>query len=124
MVSRRPSKRVVTGLRAGTLSTRLSLQRKTGKDALGQPTNTWTEYAQVWGAVLQLKGVEKVTGGTSVDVASGSIRIRYRTDVTNGDRVVALSADGQIFNINSVMPNAASREYTDLVVTENANQGG
>lgn len=124
MVSRRPSKRVVTGLRAGTLNTRLSLQRKTGKDELGQPTNTWTEYAQVWGSVLQLKGVEKVAGGTSVDTASGSIRIRYRTDVTNGDRVVALSADGQIFNINSVMPNAASREYTDLVVTENANQGG
>lgn len=123
MASRRPSTRIVTGLRAGTLNTRLSLQRKSGKDELGQPLNTWTEYAQVWGAVLQLKGVEKVTGGTSVDTASGSIRIRYRTDVTNGDRVVALSADGQIFNINSVMPNAASREYTDLVVTENANNG-
>jgi SPP1 family predicted phage head-tail adaptor len=124
MASRRPSARVVTGLRAGTLNTRLSLQRKAGRDALGQPLNNWTEYGQVWGAVVQIRGVEKVTGGTSVDSASASIRIRYRTDVTNGDRVVALGADNQIFNINSVMPNAASREYTDLVCTENANQGG
>lgn len=124
MASRRPSNRVVTGLRAGTLNTFLSLQRKSGKDALGQPLNTWTEYAQVWGAVLQIRGMERVQGGTSVDTASGSIRIRYRSDVNNGDRVVALSADGQIFNINSVMPNAATREFTDLVVTENANQGG
>jgi SPP1 family predicted phage head-tail adaptor len=78
----------------------------------------------VWGSVVQLKGVEKVKGGTSIDIGSASIRIRYRTDVTNGDRVVALSADGQVFNVNSVLPNAASREYTDLVCTENANQGG
>lgn len=124
MASRRPSTRVVTGLRAGTLNTYLSLQRKTGRDALGQPTNTWTEYAQVWGAIVQIRGVEKVTGGTSVDSASASIRIRYRTDVTNADRAVALNADGQIFNINSVMPNVASREYADLVCTQNANQGG
>lgn len=124
MVSRRPSKRVVTGVRAGLLNTRLSLQRKSGRDELGQPLNTWTEYAQVWGSVAQLHGIETVAGGTSIDSASASIRIRYRTDVTNGDRIVALSADGQIFNINSVMPNAATREYTDLVCTENANQGG
>jgi SPP1 family predicted phage head-tail adaptor len=111
-------------LAAGNLSVRVSLQRKaSGRDALGQPLNVWTEYAQVWASVVQVRGMERVTGGTEVDSASASIRIRYRTDVTNADRVVALSAGGLVFNVNSVMPNAMSREYTDLVCTENANNG-
>lgn len=111
-------------LSAGSLNVRVSLQRKSGgTDALGQPLNVWTEYAQVWASVVQLRGIERVTGGTEVDSASASIRIRYRMDVTNADRAVALSAGGQVFNINSVMPNAMSREYTDLVCTENANNG-
>lgn len=74
----------------------------------------------MWGSVLQLSGVEKVTGGTQVDKGTASIRIRYRTDVNNGDRAIA---QGQIFNIASVLPNVASREYTDLACTENSNDG-
>jgi hypothetical protein len=30
---------------------------------------------------------------------------------------------GQVFNIASVLPNVDSREYTDIVCTENANNG-
>jgi len=110
-----------TGLRAGTLNRKVSLQRKTsGKDALGQPVDVWTEYANVWGAVLQIHGIEKVAGGTQVDVGSASIRVRFRQDINNGDRAVC---QGRVFNIASVLPNVASREYTDLVCTENANSG-
>ncbi|CAB3795519.1 phage head closure protein [Pararobbsia alpina] len=109
------------GLKAGTLATRVSLQRKSsGKDPLGQPLDTWTEYARVWGDILQLSGKETVSSGTQVDTASASIRIRYRTDVTNGDRAVAR---GIVFNIASVIPNAKSREYADLACTQNANNG-
>jgi SPP1 family predicted phage head-tail adaptor len=110
-----------SGLPAGSLNLRVSLQRKTsGKDALGQPLEVWTQYALVWGSVLQLTGREKVAGGTQVDTGTASIRVRYRTDVNNGDRAVA---QGIIFNIASVLPNVASREYTDLACTENANDG-
>lgn len=118
----RPTRRIVTGVRAGTLRNKVSLQRRTsGRDPdTGQEIDVWTEYASVWGAVLQLNGKERLTGGTSVDIGSASIRIRYRDDVTNGDRAVA---QGVIFNIASVLPNVASREYTDLVCTENANDG-
>lgn len=115
-----PSQRP-TGLPAGSLSTRVSLQRKTsGKDALGQPIDTWTEYAKVWGNVLQLSGRETVSSGTTVGTVQASIRIRYRTDVTNGDRAIA---QGVVFNIGPPIPNVASREYTDLPCTSNANDG-
>lgn len=87
---------------------------------MGQPIEVWTQYALVWGAVLQLTGREKVAGGTQVDTGTASIRVRYRTDINNGDRAVA---QGVIFNIASVLPNVAYREYTDLACTENANDG-
>jgi len=109
------------GLRAGPLNRKISLQRKSsGKDDLGQPTDVWTEFASVWGAVLQLSGKEKITGGTKVDTGSASIRIRYRTDITSADRALS---QGVIFNISSVLPNVSSREFTDLACTENANDG-
>jgi SPP1 family predicted phage head-tail adaptor len=112
--------RLAQGLQAGTLDVRVSLQRRTsGKDALGQPVDSWTEYAKVWGDVRQLSGRETVSS-TSVDTGNASIRIRYRTDVTHADRAVA---QGIVFNIASVLPNVKSREYTDLVCTQNANDG-
>lgn len=109
-----------TGLRAGTLNRKVSLQRKTGKDAYGQPSDTWTEYASVWGAVLQLNGKEHLGANTVVDVSSASIRVRFRQDVVAGDRAVC---QGQAFHIANVLSNVATREYTDLICTENANQG-
>jgi SPP1 family predicted phage head-tail adaptor len=114
-------KRQGSGIMAGDLSLKISLQRKTsGKDELGQPIDTWTEYALVWGSVKQLTGREKVTGGTQVDTGTASIRIRYRTDVNNGDRAIA---QGHTFNIASVLPNVATREFTDMACTENSNDG-
>lgn len=110
-----------SGIMAGDLNLKISLQRKTsGKDPIGQPIDTWTEYALVWGSVRQLTGKETITSGTQVDTGTASIRIRYRTDVNNGDRAIA---QNHIFNISSVLPNVATREFTDIVVTENANNG-
>jgi SPP1 family predicted phage head-tail adaptor len=111
----------VTGLRAGTLNNKVSLQRKTsGKDPLGQPVETWTEFANVWGAALLLNGKEVIEGGTQVSIGNASIRIRYRTDVNNGDRAIC---QGVTFNIAAVLPNVSTREYTDLICTVGANDG-
>jgi SPP1 family predicted phage head-tail adaptor len=120
-MSKTNPRRLSQSLQAGTLDVQVSLQRRTsGKDALGQPVDSWTEYAKVWGDVRQLSGRETVSGSTSVDTGQASIRIRYRTDVTHADRAVA---QGIVFNIASVLPNVKSREYTDLVCTQNANDG-
>lgn len=109
------------GLLAGTLSNKVSLQRRTsGKDALGQPIDVWTEYASVWGNVLMKSGKESIESGTQVSIGQASIRIRYRTDVTNGDRAVC---QGINFHIVAALPNVATQEYTDLVVTLNATEG-
>jgi SPP1 family predicted phage head-tail adaptor len=108
------------GMLAGSLGCLVSLQRKQGKDALGQPLSTWVEYASVWGNVNMLTGKEKVAGGTTIGMGTASIRIRFRTDVTNGDRAVVR---GIIFNIAQPLPNLSTQEYTDLPCTQGANLG-
>jgi SPP1 family predicted phage head-tail adaptor len=110
-----------TGMLAGTLSNLIQLQRKTsGKDPIGQPVETWTTYATVWASVLMLTGKETVSSGTQVGTASASVRIRYRNDVSNGDRLIA---QGYIFNIGAPLPGVAGLEYTDLPCTMGANSG-
>ena len=109
------------GLLSGTLGNKVSLQRRTsGKDALNQPTDVWTEYASVWGNVLMKSGKESIESGTQVSIGQASIRIRYRTDVTNGDRAIC---QGITFHIVSPLPSVSTQEYTDLVVTLNATEG-
>lgn len=109
-------------LKAGTLNRRVSLQRhEQGQDELGQPIDTWVEFANVAANVRMLTGKEVLTADTDVGIGTASIRIRYRTDVTNGDRAVV---DGTtIFNISAALPNIAGRDYTDLVCTFGANTG-
>jgi SPP1 family predicted phage head-tail adaptor len=114
-------KRKGSGILAGDLGLKVSLQRKSsGKDELGQPIEVWTEYASVWGKVLTLNGIEKVAGGTQIDKGNASIRIRWRLGINNGDRAIAQNV---IYNIASVLPNVATREFVDLACTENANAG-
>lgn len=117
----RPSKRTTTGLLAGSLNNRVSLQRRTaGKDEYGQPLDTWVEYANPWCNAKLVSGMEHAVAGTEVSIGRGSIRIRYRTDVSTQDRAIC---QGIIYNIAAVLPDVASREYTDLVVTVGANLG-
>ncbi|WP_320535281.1 phage head closure protein [Robbsia andropogonis] len=108
-------------MKAGTLNTRVSLQRKGGKDDLGGPTNAWTEYAKAWANLALLSGKETASGSSSVSTGNGSIRIRYRTDVTAADRVIAGTL---VFNVVAVLPDINGRDHTDLVVTVGANNGG
>lgn len=117
----RPSSRTNTGLLAGILNNKASLQRRTaGKDEYGQPLEQWEEYASVWCNAKLASGLEHAVAGTQVSIGRGSIRIRYRTDVTPADRAIV---QGIIYNVAAVLPDVASREYTDLVVTVGANLG-
>lgn len=107
-------------LEAGTLDRRVRIEQRGGVDELGQPLDTWAEVATVWGNVALLSGREAAKANADVGTATASIRIRYRTDITNGMRAVV---DGVIFNILQPLPNVASREYTDLACSTGSNNG-
>jgi len=108
-------------MRAGDLNRRVRIERNGGGfDDLGQPIEGWTEVATVWGNVRMLTGKETLMSEADVAVASASIRIRYRTDITNGMRAIV---DGVVFNIGAPLPDLAGREYVDLPCTTGSNNG-
>ncbi|SAK65430.1 phage head-tail adaptor [Caballeronia pedi] len=108
-------------MRAGDLNRRVRIERNGGGfDDLGQPIEGWAEVATVWGNVRMLTGKETLTSDADVGTALASIRIRYRTDVTNGMRAVV---DGVVFNIGAPLPDLAGREYVDLPCTTGNNNG-
>lgn len=85
-------------------------QRTTTQDAIGQPVETWATVATVWASVRHLSGIESIKASADVSVVKASIRIRYRTGVDAGMRVVAGSAT---YDIQSVMT-SHDRAFLDL----------
>lgn len=100
-------------MKAGSLDTPIEIQaRTTAQDAIGQPLDTWTKLADVWADVRHGAGMESVKAGADVSVVKASIRIRSRTDVTNGMRVLVGAV---VYEIEAVPPGSARQEFTDLV---------
>ena len=101
------------GLDIGTLRHRVTIKKKVGtKDALGQTTQTLEDVATVWADIRFLRGFEAIKAGAQTSTKSCSIRIRWRTDITEGMEVWR---DGVKYNINAVLPDMLKRERVDLM---------
>lgn len=72
----------------------------------------WTDVASVWADIRMRSGLESIKAGAQVSVVQASIRIRYRSGLNAGLRVVhGLAA----YEILAVQPDVARREYVDLI---------
>lgn len=102
-------------LPAGTLRDRITIQRHTqSKDewgALIPGTDAWVDVVKVWANVKHRSGLGTIKADADVSVVRASIRIRRRTDVDAGMRVLHA---GQVYNIEAVLP-GETREAIDLV---------
>ena len=100
-------------MQAGRLNRRCTLQSPSQSvDALGQPTPGWTDVATVWGDVRLRSGLESVKAGAVVSTVQASVRIRYRTGINAGMRVLV---DAVPYEVVAVQPDVGGREYVDLV---------
>ena len=81
-------------------------------DALGQPIPGWTDVAMVWASIRHLSGVEAIKADATVSTVKASIRIRWRTGLDAGMRVVH---GLRVYSIEAVLPDVGGREYVDLV---------
>jgi SPP1 family predicted phage head-tail adaptor len=100
-------------MQAGRLNRRCVLQAPgTAQDELGQPIPGWTDVATVWGDVRLRSGLESVKAGAVVSTVQASVRIRYRTGINAGMRVLV---DAVPYEVLAVQPDVGGREYVDLV---------
>lgn len=100
-------------MQAGRLNRRCILQAPgTTQDELGQPIPGWTDVATVWGDVRLRSGLESIKAGAVVSTVQASVRIRYRTGINAGMRVLVGSVP---YEVLAVQPDVGGREYVDLV---------
>lgn len=100
-------------MQAGRLNRRVTLQQPgTTTDELGQPIPGWTDVATVWGDVRLRSGLESIKAGAVVSTVQASVRIRYRTGINAGMRVLV---DSVPYEVLAVQPDVGGREYVDLV---------
>ena len=101
-------------MRAGTLNTRVTIERKTGgTNDWGEPLpESWTPVATVWSNVRHLSGSEAIKADAATSTVRASIRIRWRTGLDAGMRAMV---GGTAYNITAVLPDLVRREHVDLV---------
>lgn len=100
-------------IKAGDLRNRIQIMRPESiVDEYGATTKGYVLFAMVWANVRHLSGSETIKGDAVAAKVKASIRIRYRSDVTDAMRVVC---DGRTYQIKAVMPDVSGRVFTDLV---------
>lgn len=100
-------------MKAGDLNSLVKIQTQTtGQDDVGQPMTTWTDVADVWANILHRSGGESIRAGQDASVVQASIRIRRRSGINAGMRVVHGSA---IYSIQAILPDEVIRDHSDLV---------
>jgi SPP1 family predicted phage head-tail adaptor len=100
-------------MRIGLLRSRIEVQQQTSSvDSIGQPLDTWTTIKTLWADIRLSKGMEVINADMPTSMVKASIRVRYTTGVHAGMRIVH---NNTIFNILSVQPDIARKEYVDFV---------
>ncbi|MDT0137716.1 phage head closure protein [Acidovorax sp. PRC11] len=103
-------------MRAGDLNRRITIQRRgAATDAWGSPvpgSENWVEVAEAWASIKTLSGLGAIKADAQASTVKASIRVRWRTDVAAGMRVLH---GGTVYDVQAVLPDAAGREHVDLV---------
>lgn len=86
-------------------------QRGTAADALGQPVETWTVLASLWGDIRHPSGVQQIKAGAEVSTVRASIKVYRRADITAAMRVVH---GATVYDIKAVLPDERGRVFMFL----------
>lgn len=108
-------------MRAGRLNRRVVIQQRLAtENELGEKVSGWSTVATVWANIMQKSGMESVRSDMQMSVVDASIRIRYRTDVNAGMRVL----DGStVYDIQAVILDRQNKQFVDLVCQTGASNG-
>lgn len=89
------------------------LRRDDGKDAAGQPVESWKALPDVWADVLFETGAQVLRANLQANVRRASIRFRSRPDVDSTMRVRYLGEEYEIKG--PPLPDSKDRQFMFLV---------
>lgn len=107
-------------MRAGELRHRVTIQQFTAaRDAVGGETKTWSDLATVYAAALPISGREYVALRQAQSDITIRFRLRYRSGINTGMRVVW---DGRNYDIvEAINRNGRDQELELLCVGDAGN---
>lgn len=96
----------------GNLDQRVTIQRATQTTgSMGDVSKTWAALATVWAHVKSGTGREQLSNDRTMATQMVTFRVRYRSDVTEADRIVW---KGQTFNIRAIADQSQRLLYMDI----------
>ena len=78
----------------------------------GHLPEAWADHATLWANVRHLSGSESIRSDAEASIVRASIRVRFRTDLNAGMRVL-VGAKG--YDVTAVLPDLVGRQHVDLV---------
>ncbi|MFT3815442.1 MAG: phage head closure protein [Acidovorax sp.] len=101
-------------MQAGKLNKRVTIQQKgAATNSWGEPLpDAWEEVAKVWARILHQSGMASIKADAQTSVVKASVRVRYRTDLLAGMRVLHGTT---VYLVRAVLPDEVRREHVDLV---------
>ena len=105
-------------MKSGPLRDRVTVQvQSSTQDDIGQPLTTWTDVALLWANVQYTSGLSAIRSGMDTSNVKASIRIRYRTGINPGMRVMFGTTE---FSIEAVLPDKTAGVIDLVCATKNA----
>lgn len=108
-------------MKAGRLNRRIVIQQRLAtENELGERVSGWQTVTTVWANIINKSGLETVRNEMDMSIVNASIRIRYRTGITAGMRVL----DGStVYDIQAVLLDRTGKQYVDLVCQTGGSNG-
>lgn len=89
-------------MKTGALRHRVIIQQRgTAQDALGAPTDIWTDLTTVWAAVQPLQGQERQAAKAAQAETDVKITLRWRTGIDPASKRLKFGA--RLYDIESVL---------------------
>lgn len=116
-------------LRAGELNRLVRVERRVpGRDAAGQPLDTWEPIGDIWTGIANETGLgairSSLQGGVPTSIARYSFLVRYETAKAMGiDAGMRAVHEGLVFEIKGMVRDLKHREKAYILCEQGGNAG-
>lgn len=116
----------MSAIGSGQLKHRVRIQQPaTVKDALGAPTQSWVDVANVWADIQPISGREARIADRLSSRVSHQIMVRYRTDFDDPQRVAQMRVlyRTRVFAVHAALNDDEGNVAVILLATEGSGNG-